>query len=241
MATSKDFCLLDKENKGETTTYICELGEFQMPSQPTSTTDDHVRHFGDRYTNFLQRRESNDDIEKRQQRKDIQQEVDYAVSRAMEKLSLSSSPKIILGHGFGTPGADAQADSVKSDKEAVLADVLAAAEKLMGCTTSPNNTAKAPIITSPSALTTQPLPQQNPVVSTPLQLQMAMPTATLAPYNSEHELLDTFLARFDKFVTFFKWSEDDKLFYLRNNLGSIADSILCDAPMAVHIQRLLNS
>src|SRR6266516_6398386 len=128
MATSKDFSLLDKGNKGETTTYLCELGEFQTPSQPTSTTDDHVRHFGDRYANFLQNREYSDDSEKRQQRKDIQQEVDYAVSRALEKLSLASPPKLNVEHRFGSPGADAQADAVKSDKEAVLANVLAAAE-----------------------------------------------------------------------------------------------------------------
>src|SRR6266516_3969152 len=227
MLTNIGHSLPDLDENGDLIKSSTNLNGACTPPQRTSM-DDHVRHFSDRYANFLQNRDSESDSLLQQQRRDLRQEIDYAVSRALEKLSISSTPNKYLGQGFGTPGADAPADSGKTDKEAVLADMLAAAEKLMGCAISPSSTAKISVKSSPVAPTTQPLPQQNPVVSTPFQLQMARPTATLAPNDSEHELLDTFLARFDNFVTYFKWSEDDKLFYLRNNLGSIGDSILCD-------------
>src|SRR6266516_5085124 len=113
----------DLDENGDLITSSTNLDGACTPPQRTST-DDHVRHFSDRYANFLQNKDSESDSLLQQQRRDLRQEIDYAVSRALEKLSISSPPNKYLGHEFGTPGADAPADSGKMDKEAVLADVF---------------------------------------------------------------------------------------------------------------------
>src|SRR6266516_2328317 len=44
-------------------------------------------------------------------------------------------------------------------------------------------------------------------------------TAKLEPYESKNEQLESFLARYENFAQYFRWSPNDSIFHLKNSLG----------------------
>src|SRR6266516_2714689 len=53
-------------------------------------------------------------------------------------------------------------------------------------------------------------------------------TAKLEPYDSKNEQLESFLARYENFADYFRWSPNDRLFHLKNSLGKKEAQILWD-------------
>src|SRR6266516_446033 len=67
---------------------------------------------------------------------------------------------------------------------------------------------------------TQDTPQSDPVTT--------RSTAKLEPYESKNEQLKSFLARYENFAQYFRWSPNDRLFHLKNSLGKKEAQILWD-------------
>src|SRR6266516_8099584 len=101
MATNIGHSFPNLDENGDLITSTTALDGVCTPPLRAST-DDHVRRFSERYSSYLQNRDTQTDLNAQQHSKDISQEVDYAVTRAMEKLSLSSPMTHPLGYGFST-------------------------------------------------------------------------------------------------------------------------------------------
>src|SRR6266516_46380 len=201
---------LDEDDELITSTSLADL----MPSSRDSANE-HIDSFREKYANYRQAHDlpPNDNIKSK--RGDMQQQIDLAVVRALEKHPLLATTPMQRGHGFGTPGANASEsrDLDRSDNELLLAEALAAVEKLTSRVSTPNKD-KLPSSLLDSA-TLQPPPKPPDIVtSTPNQtvlgVTQARPTATLAPFYKDNEHFENFLARFENFATYFKWTESDK-------------------------------
>src|SRR6266516_5758723 len=99
--------------------------------------DEHLDRFRDRYATFRKTHDLPSDDNMQMRREDMQQQIDFAVSRALEKHPLRGTLPNSTGHGFGSPGVEAQIIQGRTESEAVLAEVLAVVEKLASCVTTP--------------------------------------------------------------------------------------------------------
>src|SRR6266516_2382944 len=202
---------LDEDDELITSTSLADL----MPSSRDSANA-HIDSFRERYATYRQAHDlpPNDNIASK--RGDIQQQIDLAVVRALEKHPLLATTPTQRGHGFGTPGASASdsRDRDRSDNEILLAEAIAAVEKLTSRVTTPIKD-KGPSSSLGSATLQLPPKPPDIVTSTPNQtvlgVTQARPTATLAPFDKDNEI---FLAHFENFATYFKWTQLDKLFHL---------------------------
>src|SRR6266516_5101972 len=117
---------LDEDDELITSTSLADL----MPSSRDSTNE-HIDSFRERYATYRQAHNlpPNDDIKSK---RDMQQQIDFAVVKALEKHPLLATTPTQRGHGFGTPGGDVSAsrDRNRSDNETLLAEAIATIEKL---------------------------------------------------------------------------------------------------------------
>src|SRR6266516_882255 len=218
---------LDEDDELITSTSLADL----LPSSRDSAKA-HIDSFRERYATYRQAHDlpPNDSIKSK---RDMQQQIDFAVVRALEKHPLLATTPTQRGHGFGTPGASASDSRARdrSDNELLLAEAIAAVEKLTSRETTPSKDKLSSSLLDSATLQPPPKPPDI-VTSTPTQtvlgVTQARPTATLAPFDKDNEHFEKFLARFDNFATYFKWTESDKLFHLRNSLPSKTGNILWD-------------
>src|SRR6266516_3468500 len=218
---------LDEDDELITSTSLADL----RPSSRDSTNE-HIDSFRERYATYRQAHNlpPNDDIKSK---RDMQQQIDLAVVRALEKHPLLATTPTQRGHGFGTPGASASDSREKDrpDNEILLAEAIAAVEKLTSRVSTPNKDKLTSSLLDSATLQPPPKPPDT-VTSTSNQtvlgVTQARPTATLAPFDKDNEHFENFLARFENFATYFKWTESDKLFHLRNSLPSKTGNILWD-------------
>src|SRR6266516_1225864 len=230
---------LDEDDELITSTSLADL----RPSSRDSTNE-HIDSFHERYATYRQAHDlpPNDSIKSK--RGDMQQQIDFAVCKALENHPLLATTPSQKGHGFGTTGASASNSREKdrSDNEILLAEAIAAVEKLTSCVSTPIKDKL------PSSLLDSTTPQQRPkpddiVTSTPNQTLLmgtqARPTASLAPFDKDSEHFENFLARFENFATYFKWTEADKLFHLRNSLPLKTGNILWDGEKYKDVPELI--
>src|SRR6266516_1485091 len=129
---------LDEDDELITSTSLADL----MPSSRDSANA-HIDSFRERYATYRQAHDlpPNDNI--KSTRGDMQQQINFAVSRALEQHPLPATTPSPRGHGFGTPGGDASASRDRKDNETLLAEAIATIEKLTS-RESTSNTDKIP-------------------------------------------------------------------------------------------------
>src|SRR6266516_260392 len=208
------------------------------PSTPLMAVDDHLQRFSNHYAQIKQKYTKPVEELSPKLKGDISQEIDFAVCKAMEKLVIASPHLSQRVQSLAPLACVTTAPPATVTNETLLADAIKTVELLTGCATSP---APAHTFAVQPLMTNAPL-TATPTTAAPVQqthVQMARPTATLRPYDNQKESLDTFLARFDNFVNYFKWTEEDKLFYLRNNLGPTEATILSDGGAYTTVPELI--
>src|SRR6266516_1650924 len=204
----------DMDEYGDMITSSSTQGRHPLdPSTPVMTVDEHLQRFSNDYAQIRQKYSKTSEEISPKLKGDISHEIDTAVCKAMEKLIISSPLFNSATPNRGVTAGLISSPSKTVTNEILLADAIKTVELLTGCATSPepaHTIAVQPLLTNASLIAT-------PTTAAPVQqthVQMARPTATLRPYDNQKESLDTFLARFDNFVNYFKWTEEEKLFYL---------------------------
>ena len=123
---------LDEDDELITSTSLAEL----RPSNRDSA-DEHIDSFREKYANFRQTHDLPPNDNMQIKRGCMQQHIDFAVQRALERQPLLATIPSQGGHGFGILGADAPDLKDRSDNDIILAEAIAAVEKLASRVTTP--------------------------------------------------------------------------------------------------------